>query len=144
MNEGTKDLPAYVECYGKDTSVHYCAERFDELVKSGKKKNVPPLSKKEKPKEPYSFKTVTGGEVIFDHYRCVNCKSKICVESCIPKILKLEDGKPVLNISREDAEKGKCTECLACELECEFRGNHGATIILPIPGLDEYLMTKNK
>ncbi len=144
MNEGTKDLPAYAECYGKDTSVHYCAERFDELVKSGKKKDVPPLPKKEKPKEPYSFKTVTGGEVIFDHYRCVNCKTKICVESCIPKILKLEDGKPVLNISREDAEKGKCTECLACELECEFRGNKGATIILPIPGLDEYLMTKNK
>ena len=138
MNEGTKDLPSYVECYGKDTSVHYCAERFDELVKSGRKKNVSSLPEKEKSKEPYSFKTVTGGEVIFDHSKCADCKTKICIESCIPKILKLDNEKPVLNISKEEAMKGKCTECLACEIECEFRGNKGAIIILPIPGLENY------
>ena len=43
---------------------------------------------------------------------------------------------PVLAISREEAKKGKCTECLACELACEFQGNGAIFIDLPIPGLD--------
>jgi len=75
--------------------------------------------------------------VTFDHAACLACESKICIETCVPKILELKDGVPVLNISREDAKKGGCIECLACEIECFFEGNHGGVVSLPIPGLDE-------
>jgi succinate dehydrogenase/fumarate reductase-like Fe-S protein len=44
----------------------------------------------------------------------------------------------VLNISREDAAKGKCIECLACETECVTKGKGGAFIDLPIEGLDAW------
>ena len=43
------------------------------------------------------------------------------------------------NITREEAQKGRCAECLACEVDCAFKGAGGGTIDLPIPGLDEYL-----
>ena len=55
-----------------------------------------------------------------------------------PRILKLEEGKPVLAISSEEAKKGKCTECLACEIFCRFHEQDAITIHLPIPGLKEY------
>ena len=90
---------------------------------------VPPKAEK-----PYSFKTLTG-EITYDHALCLDCKDKPCIESCGPEILKLEDNLPVLAISDEDAAKGKCTECLACEQECYFHGNKGAYISLPIEGL---------
>jgi len=51
--------------------------------------------------------------------------------------LKLENGVPVLNISREEAAKGKCTECLACDVDCAVYGLGGGRVILPIPGLDD-------
>ena len=55
----------------------------------------------------------------------------------MPQILKEnEDGLPVLAIEEADAKKGKCTECLACEVECWFHGNRGGHIDLPIEGLD--------
>jgi ferredoxin len=47
----------------------------------------------------------------------------------------------VLNISLEDAKRGKCIECLACEVECYFHGNRGGRIQLPIEGLVEYRRT---
>jgi hypothetical protein len=52
--------------------------------------------------------------------------------------LKLEDGKPVLSVSREEAKKGKCTESLACEIFCTFHEKDAIFIHLPIPGLKEY------
>jgi hypothetical protein len=60
------------------------------------------------------------------------------VPACAPKILKLEGEKPVLAISVEDARKGKCTECLACEIFCRFHERDAIVIHLPIPGLKEY------
>jgi len=50
-----------------------------------------------------------------------------------------DEGLPELNISREEAQKGRCIECLACEVDCFFRGAGGGRIVLPIPGLPEYL-----
>ncbi len=144
LTEYTKDLPAPVECYGKDTPASYCAKRLRYLVDNYKvEKTSPP------PKEPhradYSFKTVTGGTVSFDYSKCKACESKICIKECVPQILALnEDGCPVLKISKEEAEKGKCTECLACEIECMFKGNGGGRIDLPIPGLDEYIEKHKK
>lgn len=88
------------------------------------------------PEHAYRFSTVTQGFVCFDHMVCKNCKIKICIQSCIPRILKEENGVPVLNIPETEAAKGKCTECLACEIECRGIGKTGALIILPIPGLE--------
>ena len=45
---------------------------------------------------------------------------------------------PILNISRDEARRGGCVECLACEVECYFLGSGGGRIFLPVEGLDEY------
>lgn len=137
LTEYTKDLPAPVEGYKKDDPVEYCAQRFDEL-----KKNTP-VTKTPKPVTPplsdnlYCFDTITGS-VTYDHNLCLECESKICVEKCVPHILKVENGVPVLNITHEEAKKGKCTECLACEVECYFHGNKGGHVNLPVEGLEAY------
>ncbi len=137
LTEYTADLPAPVEGYKKDDSVEFCAERFDKLVMQGK------IRKTSKPTQPhlsqntYSFKTITG-TVLFDYNLCIKCESKICVSNCLPQILKVVDGKPILNISKEEAKAGKCTECLVCEIECYFHGNKGGRVCLPIEGLNEY------
>ncbi len=135
LTEYTKDLPVPVEGYKKNDSADFCAERMQSLVESFEQNSVeverfqPPLQEK-----PYSFKTLTG-EIIYDHALCADCTDKPCIASCEPEILKLENDLPVLAISEEEAAKGKCTECLACEQECHFFGNKGAYISLPIEGL---------
>jgi len=131
------EIPAPVEGYGKNDTPEFCVERLDELIRAYK----PPDDKLRgysypDPVEPYSFETVTGGKVILDHAACRECETKICIETCVPSILALEDGVPVLNIPEENATKGGCTECLACQVECFFAGNRGGQIILPIPGLE--------
>jgi len=84
----------------------------------------------------YRFSTVSGGTVTFDHSLCLNCRNKVCIEECQPRILIEEGGVPVLMITPEAAASGGCTECLACEVECQARGEGGGTILLPLPGLD--------
>jgi hypothetical protein len=75
--------------------------------------------------------------VQFDHDLCAHCESKVCITECVPQILREdENGLPVLNVTPEEAKKGKCTECLACEVECFYHGNKGGFIDLPIAGLD--------
>ncbi|MCH8287473.1 acetate--CoA ligase family protein [candidate division KSB1 bacterium] len=127
----TKGVPAPVEGYTKDDSADYCAERMDELLKEYK-----PLKDNKKPevglkKVDYEFETVTGS-VKFQYDLCMKCSSKICIESCEPNILKLENGVPVLAVSVADAKKGKCTECLGCELECRMHGEKGCYVNLPV------------
>jgi len=139
LHSYTKDLPGKVEAYGRDTSAVYCAKRLRQLVDGwdysgkmeGKKgQGEPPISS-------YGFDTMTG-KLSIDHGRCVSCQDKPCVESCTAKILKFnEGGRPVLNITPQEAKKGRCTECLACELACQFQGNKAILIDLPIPGLDK-------
>ena len=130
-------FPAPVEAYGRDDSPDACAARLGELVEVYRPlPNAPP--RVAPPAErPYTFDTVTHGTITYDHAVCLTCESKACVESCVPQILSVVDGVPVLNISREDAKRGGCIECLACEVECHFRGAGGGFIHLPIPGLDE-------
>jgi len=87
----------------------------------------------------YCFGTRTG-QICIDHAKCSACTTKACVDACSrygAAILMLEDGKPVLNVSLEEAER-RDTECLACEQECEVRGKGAIVIVLPINGLDEY------
>ena len=139
LTEYTRDLPAPVECYGKDASARHCAARLRELVD-----DYDYGARREKPAalphhSSYSFKTVTGGTVSYDYARCDECDSKVCVAECVPQILKLEDGRPVLTVGADEAARGRCSECLACEVECRAHGNGGGLITLPIPGLDDYL-----
>ncbi|MFQ6617609.1 MAG: ATP-grasp domain-containing protein [Fidelibacterota bacterium] len=138
----TEDLPAPVEGYKKDDPADFCAERMKVLISRGPYNPSGPVRRAFRPKEPYSFNTMTG-EITFDHALCRDCSSKICIEECIPDILKTKNGLPVLAITEEEAKRGKCIECLACELECEFHGNKGAHIDLPIPGLEEYLQKES-
>jgi len=137
-----KDLPAPVEGYKKDDPAEFCAERMQKLLAEYK----PPAEKPQprprpKAEKPYTFKTLTGS-ITYDHKTCAECESKICVKTCVPQILKLENGLPVLAITKEEAARGKCTECLACEVECAIHGAGGGYVDLPIAGLDEYKKTK--
>lgn len=135
-------IPAPVEGYKKDNPPDYCAARLHALIQEGKR--VEPKPRPTSPRKGesrlYQFETVTGGTVTYDHSVCALCESKVCVKECVPKILSLnEEGVPVLNISPEEAKRGRCTECLACEVDCFFHGAGGGQVFLPIPGLDEYL-----
>jgi succinyl-CoA synthetase beta subunit len=131
-------VPAPVEGYKKDDSAWFCAERLDALISEGALLDVPPRPARPQPQKPYVFETVTGGTVTFDHAICARCESKVCVQDCARSILKLEGGLPVLNITPEEAKKGRCVECLACEVECLFRGEGGGHVDLPVPGLKAY------
>jgi len=137
LERAAPEIPAPVEGYGKDDTADFCAERLDTLIKGGKIRELPAPPLRPEPKEPYTFESPTG-TVTYDHAVCATCESKVCVKTCVRQILKLEDGKPVLNISREDAKRGRCIECLACEVECHFEGAGGGFVHLPTPGLEEY------
>ena len=78
----------------------------------------------------YTFLTRTG-TIRFDHAVCATCESKACVASCGPGILSTVNELPVLNITLDDARRGRCIECLACEVECWYQGEGGARIDLP-------------
>jgi succinyl-CoA synthetase beta subunit len=135
-------IPAPAEGYRKDDAPDYCAMRLASLIKEGKviepqKRPTPDGSGKP---SLYQFETVTGGTITYDHSICATCDSKICIQECARQILSLnEEGLPELNISLEEAKKGRCVECLACEVDCWFKGAGGGKIELPIPGLDEHL-----
>jgi succinyl-CoA synthetase beta subunit len=138
LERAADEIPAPVEGYGKDDTPDFCAQRLDELIKETEPAQaVPQPPQRPEPLEPYTFDTVTGGKVILDHAACRDCDNQVCIERCVPQILTLEGGVPVLNITPEEAGKGGCIECLACEIECYFEGNRGGRVLLPIPGLDE-------
>ncbi|KKM09836.1 hypothetical protein SY88_16730 [Clostridiales bacterium PH28_bin88] len=80
----------------------------------------------------YKFKTLTG-EIAIDTEKCSACRAKPCIAACLPQILKEENAHPALVIDREAAAKGKCIECLACELDCHYQGKGGLTVLLPLP-----------
>ncbi len=141
LTEYTKNLPAPVEGYKKDDTADFCAERMQSLLNARQGDTAPrpmaPVTLDFVAKDPYSFETPTG-RIIFDHALCRECTTKSCIKTCVPQILKEENGAVVLNISRDEAKAGKCIECLACEVECRVGGKSGGRVILPIPGLDEY------
>lgn len=140
LTEYTKDLPAPVEGYKKDDTADFCAERMQALLGNQKRTTAPrtmgPVTPPFPAKEPYTFDTPSG-KVVFDHAVCRQCTTKVCITTCVPQILKEENGVAVLSITREEAKAGKCIECLACEVECRVGGQGGGRVILPIAGLDE-------
>jgi len=89
------------------------------------------------------FGTMAGATIRFDLKKCDECKTKACIEAdhlpFLGPVLELKDGRPSLMWSKEEIKKGKCTDCVACELECQLHGNGGVTITYPMPKLDEYL-----
>jgi succinyl-CoA synthetase beta subunit len=139
LEEGAKVLQVALEAYGKDTSAEECARRMKELVRERARKEAGPVppGRTEPAVKPYRFDTPTGS-IEIDHAACDHCESKACVDECVPSILELREGLPFLNIDPERARRGGCTECLACELECFFRGKRAVRIELPIEGLDRY------
>ena len=134
-----RGLGARIEGYGRDDSPEDCARRLEALIAENKEAGheVRPIAGLHPAEGSYFFDSLTG-KLFFDHRKCPGCKTKGCVSSCAQKILKLEDGNPVLAIPREEARKGKCTECLACEIFCRFHELDAIEIDLPIPGLSEY------
>ncbi len=139
LQDYLKDIPAKVEGYGRDDSPEFCAQRLEELIKENKSLShkVKPFAEPSFGPQSYKFEAVTG-KIFIDHQKCPNCKTKGCIEACKAEILRLEEGKPVLAVSAEEAKKGKCTECLACEIFCTFHEQKAIYIHLPIPGLKEY------
>jgi ferredoxin-like protein FixX len=139
----TKDLPGKVEAYGRDTSAAFCAQRLRELVGQWDYKGRGSFKEIRVKPDPssYRFDTLTG-TVYIRHEECDTCTEKPCVSSCAAGILKLDGGKPILAIAPEEAKRGRCTECLACELACEFHGNKAIFIDLPIPGLDDAMRVR--
>lgn len=145
LSECLEDIPGEVEGYGRDDSPEFCAQRMNEMIEKGGmvSHEVQPLKEFILPEISYSFRTLTG-EIFIDHELCQKCKTKGCIQACSPNILKLEDNKPFLAVSKEEAEKGKCTECLACEIFCRFHEQKAIYIHLPIPGLKEYRASINE
>ncbi|OGD18178.1 MAG: hypothetical protein A2W03_00390 [Candidatus Aminicenantes bacterium RBG_16_63_16] len=134
-----KKIPGVVEGYGRDDAPEHCAARLEELASRNPalRHEVRPLTEPPPPPNAYVFNTLTG-RLSFDHVKCPGCRTKGCVTACAPGILKLEAGLPVLAIPAEEAKKGKCTECLACEIFCKFHELDAIIVHLPIPGLKEY------
>ncbi|MFH1177767.1 MAG: ATP-grasp domain-containing protein [Acidobacteriota bacterium] len=139
LTQFTRGLGVAVECYGKDTPVDACAARFAELSAAFVAPPPRPARRQRPPARlPYTFRTPTG-EITYDHAVCAACASKECVRACVPQILKLTDeGLPVLKVTPEEAARGRCSECLACEVDCAARGAGGGFASLPVAGLDEY------
>jgi succinyl-CoA synthetase beta subunit len=137
LEDYTKDLNCKVKCFGKDNSVRECAARMDRMRKDGVGSSAVNADVPGTLKSDFSFKTVTDGTVSFNYTLCISCSSKVCISECQGHILEEKNRVPVLNINKEEAARGKCTECLACEVECIALGNGGGRIDLPIPGLDK-------
>ncbi len=139
LGQYLQEIPGTVEGYGRDDSPEFCAQRMEELIMENRMRTheIQPIRDTAPPSDAYFFTSLTGSLHI-DHSKCTACGTHGCVEACSPHILKLEQGKPVLAVEPEEARKGKCTECLACEIFCRFHERQAITIQLPIPGLKEY------
>jgi succinyl-CoA synthetase beta subunit len=139
LNKYLKSKGFKVEGYGKNDSPDLCMHRLISLINENKnrKHQVKKIEEIDLAECNYKFETITGS-VNINQNKCLKCKTKGCVESCKPGILKIENDKPVLAIAPEDVKKGKCTECLACEIYCKFHEQDAIYIHLPIPGLAKY------
>lgn len=136
-------LPAPVEAYQKIHSADFCAARLKELIFNAETQrrgeNLKSQISNFKSDNWYNFKTRTG-RVFYDHAALEVHDTTAIIDSCPTKILsKNERGLPVLNITEEEAERGKCVECLACEFAAwDILGvGNGAKIEFPIADLEQ-------
>jgi succinyl-CoA synthetase beta subunit len=150
-------LPAPMEAYQKQHSADFCAARLKELIlateNTDKQREMSEPSavadgstlesqisdfrfqiEEQKTENQYAFKTRTG-EITFDHSVFETVDAAPIVEACPVKILKLDERNlPVLAIGRDEAERGKCIECLACEFASWEYKTGGVKIDFPIEG----------
>lgn len=128
-----------IKGFGKNDSPDKVMKYLLEGMKNNKNKGhkITPYTLPDVSKCDYSFVTMTGS-IHVETAKCAECSTKACISSCSPKILKDENGSPRLAIDPKEAKKGKCIECLACELACMSKGNQALKIVLPIEGLKEY------
>ncbi len=132
-------LPAPIEAYQKKDSADFCAARLRELIFKTKAQNSKDAKEKKNDKNfsaDYTFKSKTG-TVSFDYSQLNKFSAEKIVESCPQKILRLdENDQPILAIEAEEAERGKCSECLACEFASLNLGLSAVKIDFPIDGLN--------
>jgi len=136
-------IPARVEGYKKDDSPDFCAQRLAALIgEKAERRESEAVNGLDadgnaslRPDALYTFPSPTG-TVTLNHALCATCASKVCIEACARRILSLNaEGLPVLNITPEEAKKGRCVECLGCEVDCLLHGAGGGRVNLPIEGL---------
>lgn len=137
-----KFLPAPIEAYRKNDTADFCASRLFDLIeeRKGTHTELDFFSVNWEMAEPFStdykFKTKTG-TISFNYRNLVTQSATKIVESCPQKILKLdENNKPILAIEKAEAERGKCSECLACEFAGLELGLNAVKIDFPIEGLN--------
>jgi succinyl-CoA synthetase beta subunit len=133
-------LPAPIEAYRKKDSADFCASRLFELIsnaktQSGEGAKSEPSAVADGFSADYEFKTKTG-KISFDYSKLNTDSAEKIVKSCPQKILKLDENNlPVLAIERDEAERGKCSECLACEFASLDLGLNAVKIDFPIERL---------
>ncbi|MBS1797723.1 MAG: acetate--CoA ligase family protein [Acidobacteria bacterium] len=129
-------LPAPIEAYRKTDTADFCAARLRELIENGYCRAQSGVKTAEKAFESdYTFRTRTG-TVSFNHKALNDFSAAKIVDACPAGILKLDaNRKPVLAVEAAEAERGKCTECLACEFACLELGLKAVKIDFPIDGL---------
>jgi len=93
--------------------------------------------------EVLEFRTMGEAVVHIDLEICDDCATKACIKACnqpfMGEVLKLEGGRPSLAKSPAEIERGGCTDCVACELDCELYGKGALSIQVPMPDLGRYL-----
>jgi succinyl-CoA synthetase beta subunit len=140
LHKHCADLGVPLEAYGKDDSARFCAQRLRAMVDGftppAQWPAIKPLAPESMPPEAYRFATMTG-TISIDQSKWTLEGAQAAVASCPTKILKLDevDGKPAvtLAIGEAEAKKGKCIECLACELASFEHGCMALKIELPMP-----------
>jgi succinyl-CoA synthetase beta subunit len=163
LHKHCAELDVPLEAYGKDDSARFCAQRLRQLVDGFTPplqwKEIQPISPATMPADAYRFATMTG-TISIDQDKWTPEGAQAAVDSCPTKILKLvttgPDGRgetmlgPVadnaenrrslasplrveLAIGEAEAKKGKCIECLACELASFEHGCMALKIDLPMP-----------
>ena len=94
LHRANGTFPAPVEAYGRDDSPDECAERLYSLIEQYTPANIRVNVSPPAVLEPYQFETLTAGTVTFDHALCRDCESKICIQTCVPQVLSLENDVP--------------------------------------------------
>ncbi|HXF90679.1 MAG TPA: hypothetical protein VNJ29_01980, partial [Candidatus Nitrosotenuis sp.] len=130
--------------FQKTYTADQCAARLRELIIEREKKqnnesntafSTPKFNRDLNTKDAYSFKTRTG-RVYIDHTMLSESDAQRIVGSCPVNILTLNAKRmPVLAIDADDAYKGKCIECFACEYASYENGRGGVRLEFPVAGL---------
>jgi len=147
LKEGFRDMNLRFELYGRDYihRLDFVAKRMKELVdqyqaetQNAKIIERPVETCPDSHTKEYEFRT---GKVLVDENKCTGCQSLACVKPCSlygGYLFRVQNKKMILGIDQEQVPR-KCTECLACENECNLRGQGALKVSLPVelPGSND-------